>query len=204
MPFRDSAQERMSEQSCMLISMEVLCWSSRPAQLIFCNMASSTAARVLVGGGKGGTATGTGAGADALSPEAAPSQCSGRGTWRGVCREEKYSGEVTSSGLEASWRSRTCDRAACAFRARVGEKEHRHDPQGLILPVCLYYYPLSCKYPNGKQSGWRIQLQFNSLLSSQQFLLARANPVNNATMNIGSVAVDRAAEHKYGNNSCFL
>lgn len=55
-------------------------------------MASSTAAKVLVGGGEEGTAAGTGstgAGADALSPEAAPSQCSGRGTWRGVRREEK-------------------------------------------------------------------------------------------------------------------
>lgn len=98
----------------MLVSREVLEPSSAEAQVSFCKRAVSVQAMASVFGGTAGV----GGPWAALSPAAAPSQCSGRGTGGcGTGREPKGSSEV-----EASWCSRAWERAAWAFRAKKRRK----------------------------------------------------------------------------------
>ncbi len=141
---RDSAQPRIRLQSWMLASTDTECWSSSVAHLSLCSTASSALdkagwwGRVLptdpkggavwragVAGGRKlevavGTEIGMGciAGGRPLRPDAAPSQCSGRG-WpvmeRGGSLDEAPL--VSGRAWVASWRSRTCDKAAWAFNA---------------------------------------------------------------------------------------
>lgn len=114
MPLRASVQARMSAQNWMLLSTEVVSWRCWLAQLIFCRMVSSAAARVLRAKGALGAAVDAGrAGSGALDrrPKAAPSQCSGR--------------DAISSVLAASWRSRTWERAAWALSARGRERRSK-------------------------------------------------------------------------------
>lgn len=73
---RASAQARIRLHSWMLVSREVLEPNSAEAQVSFCRRASCVLAMTSA---LGGTAGGAGPWA-ALSPAAAPSQCSGRGT----------------------------------------------------------------------------------------------------------------------------
>lgn len=73
---RASAQARIRLHSWMLVSREVLGPSSAEAQVSFCRRASCVQARTSAFGGT----TGGGGPWAALSPAAAPSQCSGRGT----------------------------------------------------------------------------------------------------------------------------
>lgn len=122
MPLRASVQDRMSEQSWMLLSTEVVSWRCWLAQPIFCRMVSSAAARVSRANRALGAVVDAGrAGSGALDrrPKAAPSQCSGRDT--------------ISSVLVASWRSRTWERAACALSARGRDRRSKRWDHGLLL-----------------------------------------------------------------------
>lgn len=150
----ESAQLRMRLHSWILASTEAECWSSCVAHRSLCSTASSALDRAGWGAGATmGAATWTGCmdgvdvgrklgvtvsageglaggGRGPLSPDAAPSQCSGRGCpvmERGVSLEGASLSRWT--GWEASCLSLTCDRAAWAFRAECEcnrkEKERR-------------------------------------------------------------------------------